>query len=156
MENAYHNKKESGFISTIYWWGPSVLWMTVIFFLSSRHSVTVSPEYVWNFLFFKMLHLIEYAVLFLLNARAVNRGRTNADRTNRYVWAFALTILYAVTDEFHQRFVPSREGRLRDVIIDAIGAGLIWYFLLKLLPKAPQKLRSLRSEERRVGKECRL
>jgi VanZ family protein len=143
MENAYHNKKESGFISVIYWWGPSVLWMTVIFSLSSRHSVTVSPEYVWNFLFFKTLHLIEYAVLFLLNVRAVNRGRTNADRTNRYVWAFALTILYAVTDEFHQRFVPSREGRLRDVIIDAIGAGLIWYFLLKLLPKAPQKLRSL-------------
>ena len=107
--------------------------MTVIFFFSSRHSVSVSPEYWLNFLFFKTLHLIEYAVLFTLLSRA----------TQSHLKAFIVTVLYAMTDELHQQFVPSREGKPRDVIIDAIGAGLTWYYLVKLLPKAPKVLKDL-------------
>ena len=126
----------------LYWWGPVFLWMGIIFFLSTRHSVTVSPEYVWNFLFFKSLHLMEYAVLFTLTARALWRQNTKGDKAVALRNAFIVTILYAITDEMHQQFVPSREGRPRDVIIDGIGAGLIWYYLLKLLPKAPPKLRN--------------
>jgi VanZ family protein len=39
----------------------------------------------------------------------------------------------------HQTFVPTREGTLRDVIIDGIGAALAWYTLARLLPKAPRR-----------------
>ncbi len=39
------------------------------------------------------------------------------------VAALWLAALYAATDEFHQTFVPSREGCLRDVAIDSSGAG---------------------------------
>lgn len=35
--------------------------------------------------------------------------------------AWALGALYAMTDEFHQLFVPGRSGELRDVCIDAAG-----------------------------------
>ncbi len=36
--------------------------------------------------------------------------------------AFLSTVLYAVTDEFHQSFVPGRSCELRDVLIDSSGA----------------------------------
>ena len=35
--------------------------------------------------------------------------------------AILVVIVYAASDEIHQLFVPSREGTLRDVIIDTIG-----------------------------------
>ena len=91
---------------------------------------------------FKSLHVVEYAVLFTLTARALWRQNAKGDKAVVLRHAFIVTILYAMTDELHQQFVPSRQGQPRDVIIDGIGAGLIWYYLLKLLPKAPPKLRN--------------
>lgn len=40
----------------------------------------------------------------------------------RYLVAFAVTVLYGVSDEWHQSFVPGREPDILDVITDAIGA----------------------------------
>ena len=38
---------------------------------------------------------------------------------------FGVTALaYGLTDEFHQSFVPDRNGRLDDVVTDAIGAAI--------------------------------
>lgn len=122
-------------------WLPAVFWMGFIFFLSSRHSVTVSEEYLLNFLFFKTLHVIEYAVLFALYSRAVHLSSKGTGKESVYRTAFLLTLLYAASDETHQMFVPSREGTLRDVIIDGIGAAIVWYFLSALLRKAQPKLR---------------
>ncbi|KKU80885.1 hypothetical protein A2875_05120 [Candidatus Gottesmanbacteria bacterium RIFCSPHIGHO2_01_FULL_46_14] len=112
-------------------WFPAIIWMAIIFAFSSRESVSVDERFIINFLFFKTLHVIEYGVLFILYCRAIK---------NKWI-AFFLTIAYASTDEFHQTFVSTREGRVRDVIIDGIGATLSWIFLIKLLPKAPKKLR---------------
>ncbi|MEK9143211.1 MAG: VanZ family protein [Patescibacteria group bacterium] len=114
-------------------WLPVIAWMAVIFFLSGRSSVQVAEEPLINFLFFKTLHVIEYAVLFVLYFRALKNA----------VGAFLLTLLYAAIDEIHQMFVPTREGRLRDVIIDAIGATIAWISINQLLPRAPGKLRAL-------------
>jgi VanZ family protein len=52
-----------------------------------------------------------------------------------------LAVLYAISDEVHQSFVPTREGTLRDVIIDAIGALLAWTALTQLLHTLPAKLK---------------
>ena len=112
-------------------WLPVILWMGVIFIFSGRESVSVDERFIVNFLFFKTLHVIEYSILFILFYR-----------TNRNtVFAFLFTIIYAITDELHQAFIPTREGRVRDVIIDAAGAAISWIFLTRLLPKAPRKLR---------------
>lgn len=35
--------------------------------------------------------------------------------------SFALAVLYACTDEWHQTFVPGRAGRVTDVLVDAAG-----------------------------------
>jgi VanZ family protein len=40
------------------------------------------------------------------------------------VLSFCLCVLYAITDEVHQMFVPHRLADYRDVISDAVGTGL--------------------------------
>ena len=43
-----------------------------------------------------------------------------------------LGVLYASSDEIHQAFVPNRDARVLDVLIDSAGAvagmGLLWVF----------------------------
>lgn len=69
----------------------------------------------------KAAHMSEYAVLALLIFQAL----TAFDRKkNRGCMALGITAAYAVTDEFHQLFVPGRAGRVTDVLIDSAGAFL--------------------------------
>jgi VanZ family protein len=73
----------------------------------------------------KLGHFVEYAVLALLFLRAL-RG-TQSPTRQHLAWAFTLTVLYAITDEYHQTLVPGRAGRWEDVVIDASGALLaLW------------------------------
>lgn len=124
----------------IRFWIPAVAWMIVIFLFSTRESVQVSPEHVVNFVFFKTLHVLEYAILFVLYYRALKNSFSTRTSISVFLAAFLFTILYAITDEVHQTFIPTREGKPRDVIIDAIGASLAWFTIARLLPKAPKKL----------------
>ena len=80
-------------------------------------------------------HLSEYALLALMILRARRAVLPAEERGWRWrvaVEAFWVTVLYAATDELHQTFVPSREGCLRDVVIDSTGglAGLLGLWAL--------------------------
>ena len=79
------------------------------------------------FLIRKCAHLTEFAGLALLFWRAVRQPQRHDSRP--WLWSHAriallYTMLYAATDEFHQLFVKSREGKVEDVVIDSIGAVL--------------------------------
>lgn len=102
-------------------WLPAVLWMGLIFFLSSRETLPrpagLSPS-------FEAVagHFGAYAVLaLLLFAGLGGRGR-RPDR--RAVIAFAIAVLYGVSDELHQSFVPGRDPSTLDVGVDALGAAV--------------------------------
>jgi VanZ family protein len=121
-------------------WLPVALWMGVIFFFSTRSRIQVSPDTIINFLFFKTLHVLEYSFLYILLFRAFKYTKPKEISILWYISAFLITVLYACSDEIHQRFIPTREGALRDVIIDAGGAVVAWIAIIKLLPKLPAKL----------------
>jgi VanZ family protein len=75
----------------------------------------------------KCAHLTEYAVLAFLFWRALWRPVRRDPRPWSWRHAGAAVLLvafYASTDEFHQRFVPSRDASVRDVLIDTTGAVL--------------------------------
>jgi VanZ family protein len=75
----------------------------------------------------KSAHLTEYAVLALLVWRARRRpvrGDRRPWRRSDMFFALAVAALFAATDEWHQSFVPSREGRFTDVLIDSTGAAV--------------------------------
>lgn len=113
----------------LWYWGPPLVWMSIIFFFSSRESVAVSDVYTWNFIFFKTLHMIEYAGLYFLLFRAILQNDRSSDLKKRaLIAAFVLTFLYAVSDEIHQTYVPTREGTFRDVGIDVFGMFLMYSY----------------------------
>lgn len=123
------------------YWLPVACWMILIFIFSSRQRIEVSDIYSVNFIVFKTLHIIEYAILYILSFRAMKYSHTKINQTQWARWALVITLLYAASDEIHQTFVPTREGRLRDVIIDGLGGGLGWYTIERLLPRTPTRLR---------------
>jgi VanZ family protein len=91
-------------------WLPVVAWAALIFALSSIPSLGTGLG-VWDLILRKLAHMTEYAILGLLLVRA----------TRSQPAAFVLAVAYAVTDEFHQRFVAGRHGAPLDVLIDTVG-----------------------------------
>jgi hypothetical protein len=103
-------------------WIPAVLLMIIIFAFSSVPSEEM-PHFGWVDFFIKKLgHLTGYAMLSLAFALGLGIQK------ERVTWiAWLLAVAYAITDEFHQSFVPGRNASPVDVGIDALGAfiGLI-------------------------------
>ena len=101
----------------------AVLWMGVIFFLSSMHGDSLGPDtFTVNFAK-KFGHVMLFGVLSILYYFALNSRKT----AGRVPWtvlvlSFLLTVLYAMTDEYHQSFTPGRHAAGQDVVIDALGA----------------------------------
>ena len=75
----------------------------------------------------KTAHATEYAMLAGLVLGAVT---VSIIRWKNVLVSVCIAVLYASTDELHQRFVPGRSGQVKDVLIDGcgavIGALIIW------------------------------
>lgn len=112
----------------LYRWLPAIIWMAIIFYFSSREQINLSPTFTINFVIFKSLHIIEYAILYLLIFRSLYLQ--NQKLINIYWYSIAAAVLYAISDELHQTFVSTREGTLRDVFIDTMGI-VIMYTVIK-------------------------
>lgn len=101
----------------------------------------------------KAAHFTEYAVFAMTISLPLYVYGVRGFRL--YIWALLLTALYAGSDEFHQLYVPGREGQLRDVVIDTCGGlfGLIIahpiYRLCRRTIFAPLSL----ERERRMAEE---
>lgn len=109
--------KEMGRRSFWYQWGPAILMMVLIFILSSIPSAKVPNFGRFDFSVKKGAHMIGYALLANAYLKGINRNKPSS-----LVLAFALAIIYAASDEFHQSFVPGRGSKILDVGIDSIGA----------------------------------
>jgi len=104
-------------------WLPPLVWMALIYLVSAQESVPSVPG-LWDLLLKKGSHILAYGLLTILYLRAM-RGSSIGDTPARALSA-ALAVTYALTDEYHQRFVPGRNGTLVDVAIDGVGiAGAI-------------------------------
>jgi len=76
-------------------------------------------------------HFTEYAILALLAARAFRNSSRELLRKHWFWLSLLLVVAYALSDEFHQSFVPSRIGSIYDSLIDSLG-GLTALALLAL------------------------
>lgn len=98
-------------------WGPVVVYMAVIFLLSSS-SHPPAPAAVSD----KVLHVTAFGALAVLVCRAVSGGLPMRVTRGRALATLLITIGYGVTDEVHQMFVPMRSPELLDLAADAAGA----------------------------------
>jgi VanZ family protein len=101
-------------------WTAVVLWAGIIFYLS---SLPPSAFPIRTTLIAKLVHLTEYAVLTALLVHALDTESVRRGRRVSLAAAFALA--YAISDEFHQSFVPHRHPSAFDVMIDASGIGAV-------------------------------
>lgn len=141
---APHAPRRSAWNSFLRYWLPVLIWMAIIFGMStgagaSRNtSRIIGPILRWfnpdipdetisaiQLVIRKCAHFVEYGILALLLWRARRkpfRGDERPWKRSEALFAFTFAVAFALTDEWHQSFVPSREGALRDVFIDASGA----------------------------------
>ena len=109
-----------------HYWLPVIGWMTLIFIVSDQHQLPLYPTGMIDLLLKKLGHLTEYAILAVLIQRALAQEWACSSVS---VLACLLSIVYALSDEYHQLFVPGRNGNLWDVGVDTLGAviGLVLY-----------------------------
>ena len=99
------------------YWLPPVLYAAFIFFLSS----VPGRKYLYPFSSAdKVLHLVEYAVLGYLITRAF--GYNSSGKKRLFVRSFAVCLLYGLSDEFHQWFVPYRVVSFMDMLANVTGS----------------------------------
>jgi VanZ family protein len=81
---------------------------------------------VLNLLVRKTTHLTAFGILAFLLFKSLETTRFP------YILAWGLTSLYAMTDEYHQSFMPGRMATFQDVLIDSFGAlvvlSLVYFF----------------------------
>ncbi len=87
----------------------------------SIHLDRVTADHV-NHIVRKCGHVCEYSVLALLAARVFLTSSRPGLRRWWWPCALAVVIVFASTDEYHQTFVPGREGQVKDVVLDSFGA----------------------------------
>lgn len=83
-----------------------------------------------NYAVRKLAHFTEYAILTTLGywacLKALNQLPLIALR-----YGLLVSILFAISDEFHQVFEPGRTSLITDVFIDSLGASTAALLLLK-------------------------
>ena len=101
-------------------WLPALVWMGLIFYLSSQSTLPLLPQDhgPLEFVSRKGGHLLAYAILALLLGYALGRIKHGA------LVALLLASLYGASDEVHQYFVIGREARVFDWGVDTFGAGV--------------------------------
>src|SRR3989344_4405273 len=107
-------------LNTVFlYWIPVFAWAGVIFYFSSIPSLESGFAVSVDWALRKAAHIGVYAVLTLLIFRALHNGH-NIEIKKALLWAAVFALGYALSDEFHQLYVPGRQGRLRDVGIDIV------------------------------------
>jgi VanZ family protein len=113
---------------------PLVVWLVFISYASSdsfnadNTSRIIGPLVLWlfpntsaetmatiHFITRKIAHFTEYAILGLLAARAFWSSK------RWFLISAVLIVVYALIDEYHQSFVPSRTASVFDSLIDMAG-----------------------------------
>ena len=138
-----------------------VLWMGFIFSMSCENAeessntsgqtikvvLSIVPEFEkqpeevkkniieeLQFITRKSAHFIGYMILGILASGLIlYYGNIN----KKYLLAFLICVIYAISDEIHQLFVPGRSGQVRYVLIDSarslVGIILVMAFVKKLI-----------------------
>lgn len=134
-------------------WIPVALWMLLIFSASgdaksAQHSAFfLDPLLNWLLPnasgaqrelvvlgIRKLAHVTEYAILAALVWRALRCWCNPLApwKSSHALISLAVVVVYAITDELHQTFIPNRQGSPIDVAIDTFGGALalalIWLY----------------------------
>lgn len=136
-----------------------ILWLVIIFIMSSFNAsdsgsqsniivsiisriFNIKEVSILSFLIRKLAHFTEY---FILGILSLNCFKDYSQDKKVIYFSIAFCIFYAMTDEFHQTFIPGRAGAIKDVLIDSFGTvcGSILHYnlFLKKVFKSGKQIR---------------
>ena len=110
-------------------------WMGFLYYLSSQSVIgidAIDSGSDSSLALRKLGHFLGFGLLALLLRFGLGPAGW---RPSVYATAFAVTLAYAIGDEYHQSLVPGREGAVGDVSIDTAGAATVlvaWWFVESL------------------------
>jgi VanZ family protein len=88
--------------------------------LDTDEKPTIDLVERFNHIVRKYAHFSAYLVLGLLIMNALRRSGVRGFKA--FIFSLLFCILYAVSDEIHQLFVPGRGAQVTDVLIDGAGS----------------------------------
>ncbi len=151
-------QRTHGWLRQGIYWLPPLLWMAVMFWLSTdtfaaEHTgevlwhvvsrlapqVTYEQYRLLHLLTRKAAHLTEYAILACLLLRACRAGAADAWHWRWATRSLVLVAIHAGLDEYHQAYTQSRTGSAADSVLDMAG-GLVALALLWLSRRKPAGL----------------
>jgi VanZ family protein len=94
-------------------------WMGVIFGFSSLPGSSIPKVFDHQDIAF---HAAVYALLGWLFRSALSRTDTALPGRKAFIITLLFSVVYAITDEIHQYFVPLRSATAWDVLVDSFGA----------------------------------
>jgi VanZ family protein len=122
-------------------WLPALATMSLIFYLSTLSTkgelvesiiTTRTRDDVVN----SILHFCAYGFLALTIEYGFGFGKITPKER---LWALLWIILYGISDEYHQSFVPGRTASLVDLTIDGLG-GWRWLYGRKIFRRKKKEV----------------
>ena len=119
----------------------ALFYAILIFIISSIPHLT--PPHLGFTLEDKVYHFLEYSIFSFLLFLAFFGSKTDFLKKHLFLFSSLIGIIYAYSDEFHQRFVPGRTYDLYDFAADCLGIILIqailWGYLRLKRPSVKLK-----------------
>lgn len=117
------------------WWGAAILWCLMIAFATRNPFFTgdSTGDLLSNFFFDSVIlniilrkagHMVAFGVLAVFCWLALPNNKY------RYVIAWLLATFYGAVDEWHQSYIPNRDGIFTDVLYNSAGAFLAMIFVM--------------------------
>jgi len=100
-----------------------------IYHISSLSGTSTGGGNPWIARIYHLVVFFLFAFFILASIKGIKKLTTKT-----YISALIISIIYAILDEFHQIFVPGRDGSIRDFMTDTIGiffAVLIYFYISK-------------------------
>ncbi len=117
---------------------PAIVIMGIIFFLSHQTGNSFNLPDIPDL--DKILHCLVYGVLASTSLVAINPDYRRRQPLLTCALVIGFCLLYGISDEFHQSFIPGRMPSFWDIAADGTGALLVvslWYFLPGRCNKQP-------------------
>jgi VanZ family protein len=105
-------------IKKLLYWFPASAWVGIIFFLSGRtgNELHRAVPFITDF---NRGHILAYFILAVFVYFAFYKTVRSAHIS---WWTLGICLLYGISDEIHQAFVPTRYPDTGDIIRDMLGA----------------------------------
>ncbi len=113
--------RRSPAVAFIKYWLPVTIYAILIFYISSKPGDQIPSVFPLQDI---LAHIIEYTFFALLLNRAMKYSYAGLPYRGRIFWVCLIAVIYALSDEFHQSFVPGRDASLFDLAWDSMGIAI--------------------------------